>query len=549
MPDIDRSQIAGAGGLYHAPSGNTLWNIKPDRELERSISATEHLPDVFYETTDSSPSSPPPPKSPSPEPSAVLEMSVPEMSAPGMSAPEPSAFELSALHIEPDSSNLPRAPTPSQPMNPQPLAVIERSFLQILFRCSLDGCKAECTDSDPDTMFCNGCGPCSPVRYCRLTHLLADACVKHHKLCGLTYFNIPVALSTLPSRYLHNGHFPTIQSLPKHSCYELQRQRSWSMYCHDKTDYAIFSDFRDAKLLGKVSLARSQIPTHHIVWNSADPRKDIFNRCLNLGFLDCRLLPPLILLYRLLREALIQGGQWRLLEGELQSQIYQEFAVDMYFVAPTGPLNLAREWSGAGGVEAICERLEAKYAVLRIWRREHPQLPGVENTLARYRNDGGLFPGCQVGGVPPDALWGPAWDGWKPYFTTATDAGARTGEERERDNEGGREIKRDGLAAGWPRAAAASGGEEECSGSEREVFPGGWPGDSSPAASSGEREGSNEEVREVYPGGWPGDGSNASSVNGGEDTSAGLPPTTLSAACEKGGNTSAIPRLRTRRTW
>lgn len=69
-----------------------------------------------------------------------------------------------------------------------------------VFKCAY--CQQETSeDMHKETaIVCPGCGPCSEVRYCQKSHLLADA-LEHQKVCGTQSGGFPILIHMLPNHY------------------------------------------------------------------------------------------------------------------------------------------------------------------------------------------------------------------------------------------------------------------------------------------------------------------------------------------------------------
>jgi hypothetical protein len=83
-------------------------------------------------------------------------------------------------------------------------------FMEIKFNCEY--CQKETSESrdSETTFFCPGCGPCSAIRYCSKTCLLAGA-THHQSMCGLQPGDYPV-IWDWTSSHMHSK-FPYITSI------------------------------------------------------------------------------------------------------------------------------------------------------------------------------------------------------------------------------------------------------------------------------------------------------------------------------------------------
>ncbi|KAI9848994.1 MAG: hypothetical protein M1837_005885 [Sclerophora amabilis] len=282
------------------------------------------------------------------------------------------------------------------------------SFQSIKFRCYY--CEKICEDTDESTLLCLGCGPFSPVRYCSEKHRLFDQ-HDHWQICGQIPFTDYVDIETLDTHYRYKH--PAIQNIHEFASLENHRQRHFSMYNHDDCDYVIFDDWTRTQRAG-FEVRGGVIPSHEIFFMKGDPVKDIFNRVLNVCFLDHALTRPLDLLYRLIRSELRRKGKWDSnVENELCHQFWLEFQLDPRSVCASADLNLKDEWNGSGGLEATISTYERNYPIVRMWRREHPAAGAAQDPWARYKGAG--FADANMGGR--DGHCGLGWEGCPPEPT------------------------------------------------------------------------------------------------------------------------------------
>ena len=273
------------------------------------------------------------------------------------------------------------------------------TFGQLRFNC--DYCNVPCPDTCEGTVICNGCGPNSTTRYCCKDHLFLDL-YEHWRVCNLTPLRVHVDLNSLPARY--GVQYPAIFNRHHWTSQEMHRQRAWSMHNHEMCDYAIFADYRQSQKAG-FRVRNTITPTHLIVWAQNDPLKDIFNRLVNMAFFDNQQIRPLLFLYRLIRLNLRRRGQWTpMIELELCHQFFMEFQLNPGPIALRFDPHLPTEWCGRGGLAEFTQEFEAEYAVLRIWRREHPRRA---NPWERYSGKG--FAQATLGDMTGFGL---GWYGW-----------------------------------------------------------------------------------------------------------------------------------------
>jgi hypothetical protein len=116
---------------------------------------------------------------------------------------------------------------------PPPLALADHpdvnKFLkpEYLSRCAYCKVKVSETNSKfPRAIVCPGCGPCSDIRYCNPSHVLADA-LEHSKVCGTQSGRFPLVLSELPPHY--KKLYPYIFPLKKSMTAECFRQMVYGM--------------------------------------------------------------------------------------------------------------------------------------------------------------------------------------------------------------------------------------------------------------------------------------------------------------------------------
>ncbi|KAI9697318.1 MAG: hypothetical protein M1836_004882 [Candelina mexicana] len=295
---------------------------------------------------------------------------------------------------------------------------------RLKFKCAYEACNLPIQDpvmlntSPPKpsnkVTICNGCGPFSITRYCCREHAKAHS-PTHFTACGRTSFRMVCDPRSIPSTF--QVEMPQIISRVGWKNIEWSRQRAFYVYSFRQKaglqlDYSIFDDNRESRRLGMIVRGGTK-PILTICFPKSDPRKDIFNRLFNIALFDNSLSRPTEMLWRMIRENLMNAGKWTQENcDEVAIQFWYEFAV-----APKETyqdftnINFETEWEGPSGMKAICESMEAKHWILRAWRREHP-----ERTM--WRRIAGIgFPGMIPMTVheaqqnyAPRMGWG--WNGW-----------------------------------------------------------------------------------------------------------------------------------------
>ncbi|KZF19816.1 hypothetical protein L228DRAFT_250242 [Xylona heveae TC161] len=291
-----------------------------------------------------------------------------------------------------------------------------RIFSELKHICAKEGCNAPLFDEGHprhrQPLLCYGCGPHSSTRYCSVEHLLEDS-THHAILCGLCPLPFPTDGYTMPDymcgyhSFIHNKHGWVSR--------EYNRQRAFNAY-KVNCDYAIFNDVAESQRQG-TEFHGSTTAQVLVYWNEDDPKKDRFNRLLNIAFYDHTIEGPAEYLYRCLRFTLREANKWSAtVEKELDRQFLFEFrALTANFPEQDFPLD-DRHWEQAG-LEKLCAEVEAKVWLLRSWRRYHPNVtdwiaraqgvgfPGTTETDKRQRNQGRIWNGwgfehSEVPGTP-----------------------------------------------------------------------------------------------------------------------------------------------------
>ncbi|MCJ1428903.1 hypothetical protein MMC29_006814, partial [Sticta canariensis] len=185
-----------------------------------------------------------------------------------------------------------------------------------LLDCRLLSCRAKVADHNPASVVCPGCGPKTIIRYCSVTHMVAD--LREHWLeCGHQDLVIKrvVDQTTAPARF---GRLcPAIRDSHNTKSYALYRQGLYAMLSHGR--YTLFD-------------WETEEPTV-LVWTGEDVRKGEMERrverLLNLALFDQRNKAMVGVLFRLLRQCLQLKNSWNLgTTYALKKQFGEEFGLD-----------------------------------------------------------------------------------------------------------------------------------------------------------------------------------------------------------------------------
>ena len=278
------------------------------------------------------------------------------------------------------------------------------SFRDLIPLCAY--CQYQAPDQNACTMICNGCGPASTVRYCSLDHLILDS-PRHLAVCRTTPLSTRMDPRTLDAHL--SECVPHIQDIRGWTTVERTRQLVHSTHQHATSDYALFSDLRSSVAAGR-AVPMALIATNHIRFLPSDPRKDIVNRLLNIAFHDNCQLAVLMLLFRILRQKLVEEELWDVaVQKELTHQFRMEFGshIDAWTRAPREDVDMSSEWYGPYGHERAADALENVTPILRAWRREHP-MKGLTQGM-RYFGMGFLQ---ATMGTTEVSQWGRGWRGF-----------------------------------------------------------------------------------------------------------------------------------------
>ncbi|KAI4114807.1 MAG: hypothetical protein LQ345_004484 [Seirophora villosa] len=297
--------------------------------------------------------------------------------------------------------------------------------------CTNPACQKVLSDQVRSTLICLGCGPKTTIRYCSRACQTSDS-YRHGQDCGRSLHLIQSIIDpgTAPPRFSHL--FPAVRLRHGIQTFETYRQRLYAQNTANR--YTLFDP-------------RTGCPTT-LVWDYrfGDDGGEVpyrgygaemearVERCLNIALLDQSQAMVLEYLFRLLQRCLrLKQHATPPIVRALQDQFALEFGfhANASWRVAAGDEVCECEWSGddvpvrkhaascrqrCRGVGEVCrgrrrclrglvEGLEARYWILRAWRKGHP----TERDWRR-RVLGHGFPGCAVaaGWVP---RFGPGWEG------------------------------------------------------------------------------------------------------------------------------------------
>jgi hypothetical protein len=95
-----------------------------------------------------------------------------------------------------------------------------------MFKCAYCQCKTSEDLHIEKAIVCPGCGPCSDIRYCQKSHLLADI-LEHQKVCGTQSGTFPVLVHMFPDHY--KSLYPYIRPTEGSKTPECFRQMAYCM--------------------------------------------------------------------------------------------------------------------------------------------------------------------------------------------------------------------------------------------------------------------------------------------------------------------------------
>lgn len=291
--------------------------------------------------------------------------------------------------------------------------------------CRKPDCEALVMDHNLSSVFCQGCGPKTIIRYCSFEHQIED--IKEHLIecgdpdlvmqCVIDHATAPVCFSDKPPEMAERHGVHGLKSA------ELQRQK---VYCMKNGGYYTLFDpvTHNTKTLSW--------PKSHPKWQELDAR---IERLLNIAFFGTHRHGIITYIYRLLRELLCCIGDCTdQIKESLKTQIRTEFKYsgdlesDLIHVSDDAPRDC--EWTSRDflphGHSSTCEqegmptidpksqnaclklwveRMENKYWILRAWRQQHP----TEKDWRVRANGFGIIPLR-----PGESIYqlGPGWTGW-----------------------------------------------------------------------------------------------------------------------------------------
>ena len=289
--------------------------------------------------------------------------------------------------------------------------------------CALRDCSAVCSDFNPETRCCSGCGPKSVVRYCSFEHELQDI-EKHWKICGMSRLVLQRIIDHATAPGNLENICPAIREVNGTRSFALHRQRHHAS--HAGGHYVLFNP-------------TSGVPTV-LKWPRTDQNcQDMdarIERLLNVVFLDGQRMKVLRYLYSLLRYMIsISSINSQEPLTVLKSQFASEFGSSIFRTTnqddifpcecrwydgrhftkshlrscrwspwnkPAG-VSIWRDETDEGVQKEVSE-LENRYWILRAWAQQHPT---VRNW--KKRAEGAGFEGDFVNN---EVRLGPGFVGW-----------------------------------------------------------------------------------------------------------------------------------------
>ena len=272
--------------------------------------------------------------------------------------------------------------------------------------CRKPDCETLVEDHNPSSVFCQGCGPKTIVRYCSFEHQIED--IEEHWIecgdpdlvmqCVIDHATAPPYFSAKPPEIAERHGVHGLKSV------ELQRQKAYFM--NNGGYYTLFDPVtHDIKTLSW--------PKSDPKWQELDAR---IERLLNIAFFGTHKHGIITYIYRLLCKLLCCTGEWTdQIQEMLRTQIRNEFkypgdlGTDTIHVTDDAPC----DWEGANDgpksqttcLKSWVERMENKYWILRAWRQQHP----TEKDWRVRANGYGMIPL-----KPGEEIYylGPGWIGW-----------------------------------------------------------------------------------------------------------------------------------------
>lgn len=292
--------------------------------------------------------------------------------------------------------------------------------------CRKPGCEALVMDHNLSSVFCQGCGPKTVIRYCSFEHQIEH--IEEHWIecgdpglvmqCVIDHATTPAYFSDKPPEIAERRGVCGLK------CAELQRQKIYFM--NNGGYYTLFDPVtHDIKTLS---------------WPKSDPRWQELDarieRLLNIAFFGTHKHGIITYICRLLRELLCCTAEWTdQIQDILDAQIRNEFKYsgdlgsDLIHVGedsqcdckwpsrdflPHGHLSTCTQEkmptmgsnSETTGLKAWVERMEKEHWILRAWHQQHP----TEKNWRVRANGFGMIP-LQ----PGESIYrlGPGWIGWE----------------------------------------------------------------------------------------------------------------------------------------
>ena len=292
-----------------------------------------------------------------------------------------------------------------------------------LLSCAGRDCSAVCSDFNPETRCCPGCGPKSVVRYCSFEHEIEDI-EKHWKICGMPGLVLKRIIDHATAPGNLDNVCPAIREMNGTRSFALHRQRHHAS--HAGGHYVLFHPASGVPTVLKW-------PKTDQNWQDMDAR---IERLLNVVFLDGQRMKVLRYLYSLLRYMIsISSINSQEPLTILKAQFASEFGTSIFRTTNQDDIfpcecqwydgrQFAKShlrscrWSPwnkpAGvsiwrdetdeGVQKEVSELENRYWILRAWAQQHPT---VQNWKKRAEGAGfdGDFANHEI-------RFGPGFVGW-----------------------------------------------------------------------------------------------------------------------------------------
>lgn len=292
-----------------------------------------------------------------------------------------------------------------------------------LLPCALRDCSAVCSDFNPETRCCSGCGPKSMVRYCSFEHEIEDI-ENHWKICGMPRLVLKRIIDHATAPGNLDNVCPAIREMNGTRSFALHRQRHHAS--HAGGHYVLFHPTSGVPTVLKW-------PRTDQNWQDMDAR---IERLLNVVFLDGQRMKVLRYLYSLLRYMIsISSINSQEPLTILKSQFASEFGSAVFRTTNQDDIfpcecqwydgrHFAKShlrscrWSPwnkpAGvsiwrdetneGIQKEVSDLENRYWILRAWAQQHPT---VQNWKKRAEGAG-----FEEDFANSEIRFGPGFVGW-----------------------------------------------------------------------------------------------------------------------------------------